>query len=161
VIRETLYGKVHADLISTVDGLAYSLFGQKKFDEAEPLYKRLVELWKFSVQTETHPMVAFALDKVAVFYSTQKKWEQAREATTKANAIRAYVLADGLSEEASQRIDEGKMAEAIPFYQRALKVLDPPNAIYLEQRATIDGMEKELEKTVKRPPSAPPQKSGK
>jgi tetratricopeptide (TPR) repeat protein len=161
VIRETLYGKVHADLIQTVDGLAYSLFGQKKYDEAEPLYLRLLDLWKFSVQTETHPMVAFALDKIAVFYATQKKWEQAREATTKANAIRAFVLADGLSNEASQRIDEGKLAEAIPIYQRALKVLDPPNPIYDEQRALIEAMDKEIEKTVKRPPTGAPPPSQK
>ena len=31
VIRETLYGKTHPDLISTVDGLAYALFGQQKY----------------------------------------------------------------------------------------------------------------------------------
>ena len=54
-------------------------------------------------------------DKIAIFYATQKKWDQAREATTRANAIRTYLLADGLSGEASQRIDEGKLAEARRF----------------------------------------------
>jgi tetratricopeptide (TPR) repeat protein len=161
VVRETLYGKTHADLISTVDGLAYALFGQKKYDEAEPVYQRLLALWITSVGGETHPMVAIALDKIAVFYSTQKKWDQARDATTRANAIRAYILADGLSGEASQRIDEGKMAEAIPVYQRALKVLDVPNPIYDEQRAVIAAMEKELEKVVKKPPTQAPLRSKK
>jgi len=156
VVRETLYGKTHADLIATVDGLAYSLFGQKKYDDAEPVYQRLLALWITSVGEETHPMVAIALDKIAVFYATQKKWEQAREATARANAIRAYILADGLSSEASQRIDEGKLAEAVPIYQRALKILEPSNPIYDEQRATLEGMEKELEKVVKRPPSQAP-----
>jgi tetratricopeptide (TPR) repeat protein len=155
VVRETLYGKTHADLIATVDGLAYALFGQKKFDNAEPVYQRLLALWITSVGEQTHPMVAIALDKIAVFYATQKKWDQARDATTRANAIRAYLLADGLSGEASQRIDEGKLAEAIPVYQRALKALDIPNPIYDEQRAIIDAMEKELEKVVKKPPAAP------
>ena len=161
VVRETLYGKTHADLIATVDGLAYSLFGQKKYDDAEPVYRRLLALWIFSVGEETHPMVAIALDKIAVFYATQKKWEQAREATTRANAIRAYILADGLSGEASQRIDEGKLAEALPIYQRALRVLDIPNPIYDAQRATIEGMVKELDKAIKRPPSSPPQRATK
>ena len=150
VIRETLYGKIHADLIATVDGLAYSLFGQKKYDEADAAYQRLLALWIVSVGGETHPMVAIALDKIAVFYATQKKWDQAREASTRANAIRAYLLADGLSGEATQRIDEGKLEDAIPLYQRALKVLDVPNPIYDQQRAKIAGMEKELEKAVTR-----------
>jgi tetratricopeptide (TPR) repeat protein len=158
VIRETLYGKIHADLIATVDGLAYSLFGQKKYDEADAAYQRLLTLWIVSVGGETHPMVAIALDKIAVFYSSQKKWDQAREAATRANAIRAYLLADGLSGEASQRIDEGKPADALPLYQRALKVLDVPNPIYDQQRAEIAGMEKELEKTVKKPPAPTPLK---
>jgi tetratricopeptide (TPR) repeat protein len=161
VVRETLYGKTHADLIATVDGLAYALFGQKKFDAAEPVYQRLLALWITSVGEQTHPMVAIALDKIAVFYATQKKWDQARDATTRANAIRAYLLADGLSGEASQRIDEGKLAEAIPVYQRALKVLDMPNPIYDEQRAIIDAMEKELEKVVKKPPAPTPQRTKK
>jgi len=159
VIRETLFGKMHADLISTVDGLGYALFGQKKYDEAEPVYQRLLALWIASVNTEKHPMVAIALDKIAVFYAAQKKWDQAREATTRANAIRAYLLADGLSGEASQRIDEGKLDEALPVYERALKILDPPNEIYDQQRQDLDNMRKELEKVVKKPPAkAPPRK---
>ncbi len=157
VVRETLYGKQHADLIQTVDGLAYALFGQEKYDQAEPVYKRLLSLWIASVGSTTHPMVAMALDKIAVFYSKQKKWEEVRDATTSANAIRAYLLADGLSMEASERLDEGKLAEALPPYQRALLILDPPNVIYDKQREEIDAMAKELEKTIKRPPTkAPP-----
>jgi len=56
----------------------------------------------------------------------------------------------------AQHIDEGKLADAIPVYQRALMVLDIPDPIYDQQRATIAGMEKELEKVVKKPPSAAP-----
>jgi hypothetical protein len=90
--------------------------------------------------------------------STPRRRSGTKPATakTRANAIRAYLLAEGLSVEASQRIDEGKMAEAIPIYQRAIKILDPPNPIYDEQRATLENMEKELEKAIKRPPSQPP-----
>ncbi len=165
VIRETLYGKVHADLIATVDGMGYSLFGQKKYDEAEPVYQRLLGLWINSVGGETHPMVAIALDKIAVFYATQKKWDLARDATTKANAIRAFLLADGLSVEATQRIEEGKLADAVAVYQRALSVLDTANPVHddmeltkamNEQRTVVEGMLKELEKVVKKPPQTPP-----
>jgi tetratricopeptide (TPR) repeat protein len=156
VIRETLYGKKHADLIATVDGLAYALFGQKKFDDAEPLYLRLLDLWKASVLSETHPMVAMAYDKLAIFYGAQKKWDQAEEATTHANAIRAFLLADGLSGAASQRIDESKLAEALPIYERAIKILDPPNPVYDSERADLENMASELKKVVKKPPTQPP-----
>jgi tetratricopeptide (TPR) repeat protein len=156
VIRETLYGKKHADLIATVDGLGYALFGQKKFDEAEPFYLRLLALWKESVNSETHPMVAMAYDKIAIFYGAQKKWEQAEAATTHANAIRAFQLADGLSGEASQRMDESKLAEALPIYERAIKILDPPNPLYDAERTDLENMEGELKKVLKRPPSTTP-----
>jgi tetratricopeptide (TPR) repeat protein len=156
VIRETLYGKVHGDLLGTVDGLAYSLFGQKKYDEAEPMYQRLLALWITSMGTETNAMVAIALDKMAVFYAAQKKWDQARDDITRANAIRAYLLAEGLSVEASQRIDEGVLSESLPIYKRAIKILDPPNEIYDEQRATLENMRKEVEKAIDKPPSKSP-----
>jgi tetratricopeptide (TPR) repeat protein len=161
VVRETLYGKVHGDLLGTLDGLAYALFGEKKYDEAEPVYQRLLALWITSMGTETHAMVAIALDKIAVFYAAQKKWDQAREAETRANAIRSYLLAEGLQVEASQRLEEGAMAEAIPIYKRAEKILDPPNDIYDEQRATIQNMQKELEKVLNKPPSRTPPPSKK
>src|ERR1017187_4055900 len=157
VIRETLYGKKHADLIATVDGLGYALFGQKKYADAEPLYLRLLDLWKASVGDSNHPMIAMAYDKIAIFYGAQKKWEQAEAATTKANAIRAYDLAYGLSGEASQRIDQSKLAEALPIYERAIKILDPPNPVYDSERADLENMASELKKVVKKPPAqAPP-----
>jgi tetratricopeptide (TPR) repeat protein len=161
VVRETLYGKVHADLLGTLDGLAYSLFGQKKYDEAEPVYQRLLDLWIASMGTDKNAMVAATLDKMAVFYGDQKKWEQSRAAETRANAIRAYLLAEGLSVEASQRIDEGVMAEAIPIYKRAIKILDPPNVVYDEERASLENMQKELEKVINKPASRTPPPSKK
>jgi tetratricopeptide (TPR) repeat protein len=161
VVRETLYGKVHADLLGTLDGLAYSLFGQKKYDEAEPVYQRLLDLWIASMGTDKNAMVAATLDKMAVFYGDQKKWDQSRAAETRANAIRAYLLAEGFSVEASQRIDEGVMAEAIPIYKRAIKILDPPNVVYDEERASLENMQKELEKVINKPASRTPPPSKK
>jgi tetratricopeptide (TPR) repeat protein len=162
VVRETLYGRVHGDLLGTLDGLAYALFGQKKYEEAEPVYQRLLALWITSMGTETNAMVAIALEKMSVFYAAQKKWEQARDTGTRANAIRAYLLAEGLSVEASQRIDEGVLVESLPIYKRAIGILDPPNEIYDEQRGTLENMQKEVEKVIDQPPSktqtAPPTK---
>ena len=129
VIREGLFGKMNADLIADVDGLAYALFGQKKYDDAELAYQRLIGLWVASVG-EDHPMVAIALDKVAVFYIEQKKFDQAKESGDRANAIRAKFFAEGLSEQASEQFSEGNKDETVALYQRAVKALEPPNAIY-------------------------------
>jgi len=101
-------------------------------------------------------MVAMAYDKIAIFYGAQKKWEQAEDASTHADAIRAFLLADGLSGEASQRIDESKLAEALPIYERAIKILDPPNPIYDSARADLENMAGELKKVIKKPPTQPP-----
>jgi tetratricopeptide (TPR) repeat protein len=139
VIRESLFGKTNADLIADVDGLAYALFGQKKYDEAEPVYQRLIGLWIASVGDD-HPMVAIVLDKVAVFYAEQKKFDQAKEEADHANAIRAKFLAEGLSEQASEQFSEGNKDETVALYQRAIRALDPPNAMYDKLRQELSDM---------------------
>jgi tetratricopeptide (TPR) repeat protein len=133
VIRESLYGKNHADLIATVDGLAYAVFGQKKYDEAEPIYQRLVELWESSVG-EDHPMLAMALDKIVIFYADQKKYEQAKAAADRATAIRTVFLANGLWTAGTEQLAEGHPEDAKGLYRRALKVMDPPHPLYDELR---------------------------
>lgn len=139
VIRESLFGKMNADLIADVDGLAYALFGQKKYDEADAVYQRLIGLWVASVGDD-HPMVAIALDKVAVFYIEQKKFDEAKETADRANAIRAKFLAEGLSEQASEQFSEGNKDETVALYQRAVKALDPPNAMYDKLRQELADM---------------------
>ncbi|MGO9257020.1 MAG: tetratricopeptide repeat protein [Bryobacteraceae bacterium] len=141
VIRESLYGKENADLISTVDGLAYACFGQKKYEVAEPIYQRLVALWIKSVGPE-HPVVAMTLDKVATFYAEQRKFDQAKEASDRANAIRTHFLASGLAQQATEQLAEGNKSDALALYQRALKVMDPPDSIYETLRADTENIVK-------------------
>ena len=154
VIRESIYGKVNADLIATVDGLAYACFGQQKYDEAEPLYRRLIDLWVSSVGNN-HPMVAIALDKVAIFYNEQKKYDQAKEALDRANAIRARSLATGLEVEANWQWEQGKAAPTRALLERALKTVEPPDAVYDDLRkelaAMLYGLGKEQGKTTAKP----------
>ena len=137
VIRERLYGKDHANLLTSVDGLAYAYFGQKKYQEAEPVYQRLLGLWQLSAGKE-HPMVALTLAKVAVFYREQKKWAQGQEAADSANAIRAHFLASGLAQEATERLGEDKKDEAMALYRRALAALYPPHPVFEGLRAQIE-----------------------
>ena len=155
VIRETLLGKEDADLIATVDGLAYACFGQKKYAEAEPLYQRLISLWIKSVGDD-HPMVAMALDKVSTFYAGQKKYDQAKDAADRGNAIRAQFLATGLSTQATEQLAEGNKDPAMALYHRALAVMDPPSPVYEELKGIIEGVVKSLEPPA---PKAPAKKA--
>lgn len=155
VIRESLLGKDDPDLIATVDGLAYACFGQKKYDQAEPIYQRLIGLWTKSLGPD-HPMVAMALDKVAVFYADQKKYEPAREATDRANAIRAHFLATGLSAAAAEQFEEGHRDAAVSLYKRALAAMDPPDPIFDELRQQDEQILKAMVAPAKLPAATKP-----
>jgi tetratricopeptide (TPR) repeat protein len=86
-LREAALGPDSSELLSTLDSLAYVYFGQKKFAEAEPVYKRLLALWESSAGLE-HPMVALTLDKMAEFYAFQQRYEEAEKAASAALTIR-------------------------------------------------------------------------
>jgi tetratricopeptide (TPR) repeat protein len=157
VIRQRLVGPNDAGLITCVEGLAYALFGQKRYDEAEPFYKRLLMLWISSTNDATHPMVALTLDKVAVFYRAQGRWQEGTDAAEKANALRGLFLASGLAQEAAQREAHKENREAIRLYQQSLSVLDESRP---EHTALRDEITKDLKElgVDPRPRKAPPKK---
>ena len=151
VIRETLVGREDPDLISSLDGLAYACFGQKKYDQAEPLYRRLLALWIKSVGGG-HPMVALTLDKIAIFYADQKKYDQAKEAEDQAIAIRTHFLASGLSVAAAEQLAEDHKPEALGLYERALRVMDPPDPLYDDLKTQVAETVKEMRPKRRTPP---------
>ena len=115
----------------------------------------MIALWVKSLGDD-HPMIAMALDKVSVFYADQKKFDQAKEAQDRANAIRAHFLASGLSGSATEQIEEGNKEAALALYHRALAVMDPPNPVYDELRSQIEETVKNQEqpsKVTKKSPS--------
>jgi len=100
-------------------------------------------------------MVAMTFDKVAtLFYADQKKYDQAKEAQVRANAIRTHFLASGLNLEATEQIAEGHQRLCTALYHRAMAVMDPPNPIYEDLRASIAGVLKSAE-----PPPKPIRKA--
>jgi hypothetical protein len=99
---------------------------------------------------------------VAAFYADQKKYDQAKEAADRANAIRAYCLATGLAQQGAGQLAERNQASAMALYRRALAVLDPPSPVYQELRATIEGILKLLEAPPRKTPprkAAPPRRA--
>jgi tetratricopeptide (TPR) repeat protein len=154
VIRERLTGPMHADLIASVEGLAYAQFGQKKYDEAEHGYKRLLALWIFAAGSPDYPMIALTLDKIAVFYREQKRWDEAEDSAWKAIAIRGLFLANGLNNEALQHLLRDDKPGAILMLQRALDVLDESRPEHAELRSQLRSALKELD--VPQKPVKPP-----
>jgi tetratricopeptide (TPR) repeat protein len=144
VIRERLTGPTHADLIASVEGLAYAQFGQKKYEEAEQGYKRLLALWILAAGKPDYPMIALTLDKIAVFYREQKRWDEAEDAAGKAIAIRGLFLANGLNTEALQHLLHDDKPGAILMLQRALDTLDESRPEHAELRSQIQSALKEL-----------------
>ncbi len=157
VIRERLLGPADAGLISTVEGLGYSLYGQKKYDEAEPFYIRLLSLWKISTGDPAHPMVAMTLDKMAVFYRKQDRWEEGTRAAEDAIAIRELFLANGLSQEGTARQAHGDKKSAAKLFTQALGVLDESRPEHDELRAQLQKNLDELQIEVK--PEAKPRRA--
>jgi len=143
---------MHADLIPSIETLAYAQFGQKKYAEAEPGYKRLLALWAFSTGDPAHPTVAVTLDKMAVFYRAQDRWDEGTEAAEKANAFRALFLANGLSQEATARQGHGDKKEAVRLFTQALRVLDESRPEHEQLRQQLEKNQAELAIEVKPPP---------
>jgi tetratricopeptide (TPR) repeat protein len=149
VIRERLLGPTDAGLISTVEGLGYSLFGQRRFEEAEPYYMRLLSLWKISTGDPAHPMVAMTLDKIAVFYRAQDRWDEGNRAAEDAAALRELFLATGLSQDATARQGHGDKKTAAKLFAQALGVLDESRPEHDELRAQLQKNLEELQIEVK------------
>src|SRR5258708_4036090 len=109
-LREAVSGPEGAEVISSVDSLAYVEFGLEKMDEAETLYKRLLALWVKNAGPE-HPMVALALDKMAEAYTHQQRYEDAQKCTDQALALRAKVHLASLRQSGQLLVLQGKTSE--------------------------------------------------
>jgi tetratricopeptide (TPR) repeat protein len=162
VIRERLTGPFHADLIASVEGLAYAQFGQKKYDEAEQGYKRLLALWILTAGQPDYPMIALTLDKIDVFYRTQKRWDEAEDAAGKAIAVRQMFLANSLKHEAAERLAHDDNPGAVKLLQRGVDALDESRPEHVELlgqlRAALTEMGV-LDKAAKPAPDKPASKS--
>jgi tetratricopeptide (TPR) repeat protein len=120
-LREAVSGPEGAEVISTVDSLAYVEFGLGKMVESEALYKRLLALWVKNAGP-THPMVALTLDKMAENYAVQQRYEEAEKCAADALGMRAKTHLASLQQDGRLLIMQIKVQEAEDLYQRAIQI---------------------------------------
>jgi hypothetical protein len=136
VIRERWVGLKSPDLLPTLDGLAYALFGQQNYNAAEPYYLRLLDLWLTSTGGD-HPMMALTLDKLALFYRDQKKAEVGDGYAARSLAVRKLFAAAGYAQDGTHQAGVNNEA-ALRAFRLGLAELDPSRPEHTELRGKLE-----------------------
>ncbi len=104
------------------------LYFRAQYEEAEPLYKRAIEIGEKTLGPE-HPLLATYIDNLATVYEDQGKYSKAEPLYKRAIAIDEKALgpehpglATDLNNLASLYRNQGKYSEAEPLYKRALVI---------------------------------------
>jgi tetratricopeptide (TPR) repeat protein len=113
-------------MIPTLDSLAYVLFGQKKYSEAEPYYARLLDIWKTTAGLD-HPMVALTLEKMTEFYAAQQRYAEAEPLVSEALAIRTVAHLRNLHQCGRVTLMQARLPEADAIYKQAIRIGDDAN----------------------------------
>ncbi|MBV9689657.1 MAG: DUF2225 domain-containing protein [Ktedonobacteraceae bacterium] len=110
--------------------IAFYFYERALYTEAEPLYRRGLEIREQRVEGE-HPDTACNLNNLAALYSKQGKYEQAEPLYQQALAIYERVLggehpemASSLNNLAALYSEQGKYEQAEPLLKRALAVCE-------------------------------------
>ena len=115
-----------------------TLYGQGRYDEAEPFARKAVEIGTEKFGPD-HPTTAVFINNLALLYGAQGKYAEAEPLNKRALAIREKALGaehpdvgQSLNNLAELYRAQGKYAEAEPLYQRSLaireKALGPGHA---------------------------------
>ena len=86
-----MLGSEHPDVASYLNNLAWLYSNQGKYQEAEPLFKRALEI-KEKVLGSEHPDVAKSLNNLAGLYSNQSEYLKAKPLYIKAIHIAEKTL---------------------------------------------------------------------
>jgi len=108
----------------------YYLRERARYAEAEPLYRRALEIVEKALGPE-HPDVAASLNNLALLYHRQGRYAEAEPLYRRALEIREKVLgpehpgvATSLNNLAALYYSQGRYAEAEPLYRRAREILE-------------------------------------
>ena len=107
---------------------ARTLYGQGRYEEALPFYKKAVRLGKQEFGPN-HPTLATLLNNLAVLYQAQSRYAEAEPLYKRALAIQEKALgpdhpdvANSLNNLAALYQEQGRYADAEPLYERALTI---------------------------------------
>jgi tetratricopeptide (TPR) repeat protein len=127
-LREECGGKRPTDEAVSLNNLAEKYRLQKKYAEAEPLYKRSLEIRENKLGPE-HPDVAQSLHNLAEIHRLQGKYAEAEPLFKRSLAIREKALgpehpdvAQSLNNLALVYGSQRKYAEAEPLHKRSLAI---------------------------------------
>ena len=116
--------------LSQVLGPSFNFVLTRKDDEAEPLYRRALEIREAQLGPD-HPGVAQSLNNLAELLRDQAKDDEAEPLHRRALAIREAQLgpdhpdvANSLNSLASLLVAQAKDDEAEPLYRRALEICE-------------------------------------
>jgi tetratricopeptide (TPR) repeat protein len=126
VIRELNLGTVHADVAATTDHLGKILYYAKRFVDAEPYFKRTLDI-DIKLPGVDNPELARAYDDLAVTEAMLEKYTAAEAHYREALKLRDADDALSLRNLALVLTAQNKNSEALPLYTRALAILDAGN----------------------------------
>ena len=109
----------------TMNEQAETLFAQGKYDQAQPLFEKALEVRR-RLLTDDHPDTADSYDNLAYNVNSQGKYAQAQPLYEKAHEIRRRLLGDdhprtatGYNNVAFNLKAQGKYAQAQPLFEKA------------------------------------------
>jgi tetratricopeptide (TPR) repeat protein len=90
-----VYGDQHPKVATDLNNLAELLYTKGKYDEAEPLYRQAIGVWRTALGEE-HLLVATGLNNLAALLEIQVKYDEAEPLYQQSLAIRRKVCATHL-----------------------------------------------------------------
>ena len=128
MIKEKALGPEHPDVALGLNNLALLYYGQGRYAEAEPLYKRALEILE-KVLGPDHPDVARGLNNLALLYDSQGRYAEAEPLYRRALGIKEKAfgpdhpdVAASLHNLATLYYYQGRHAEAEPLHKRSLAI---------------------------------------
>lgn len=129
-IAKDKFGSEHPNVAAAMNNLAEHYRSQKKYAEAESLYKQALIIWEKSYGSE-HPYVAAVLSNMALLYKTQKRYAEAEPLYKRALTIQEKIygpehpyVATTLGNLAEIYDAQDKYGEAELFYIRTLSMYE-------------------------------------
>jgi len=156
-IRELNLGPMHTDVAHTTDELGQLLYGVERYAEAEPFFRRSLEIY-LAFWGAGNPQLARNYDNLAVTEAMLQRLPESAAHYAEALKIRDADSALNLHHLTLVRVAGGEKVEAELLYRRLIALLDSPGSADPELRRTVTA---EFEALLRELPPRPLPKKGK